>query len=50
VPRSDVGGAPARRTKPDPRMLRLATELIDSLTSDWNPRRYHDTFTEELRE
>jgi DNA end-binding protein Ku len=31
-------------------MLRMATELVDSLTSDWNPRRYHDTFTEELRE
>jgi DNA end-binding protein Ku len=50
VPRSDVGGVPARRPKPDPRMLRMATELVDSLTSDWNPRRYHDTFTEELRE
>jgi DNA end-binding protein Ku len=31
-------------------MLRMATQLVDSLTTDWNPRRYHDTFTEELRE
>jgi DNA end-binding protein Ku len=31
-------------------MLRMATQLVDSLTSDWNPKRYHDTFTEELRQ
>jgi hypothetical protein len=23
---------------------------VDSLTTEWNPRRYHDTFMEELRE
>ena len=50
VPRSDVDGVPDRRTKPDPKMLRMANQLVDSLTTDWNPRRYHDTFTEELRE
>jgi DNA end-binding protein Ku len=31
-------------------MLRMATQLVDSLTGDWDPGRYHDTFTEELRE
>jgi DNA end-binding protein Ku len=50
VARSDVDGVPDRRTKPDPKMLRMATQLVDSLTSDWDPARYHDTFTEELRE
>jgi len=50
VPRSDVDGVPDRRSKPEPRMLRMANQLVDSLTTDWNPRRYHDTFTEELRE
>jgi DNA end-binding protein Ku len=50
VARSDVDGVPDRRTKPDPKMLRMATQLVDSLTSDWDPRRYHDTFTEELRD
>ena len=50
VPRSDVDGVPNRRTKPDPKMLRMANQLVDSLTTDWDPRRYHDTFTEELRE
>ena len=50
VPRFDVEGVPDRRTKPDPKMLGMATQLVDSLTSDWDPARYHDTFTEELRE
>ena len=50
VPRSDVETVPDRRTKPDPKMLGMATQLVDSLTSDWDPARYHDTFTEELRE
>jgi DNA end-binding protein Ku len=50
VARSHVDGVPDRRTKPDPKMLRMATQLVDSLTSDWDPRRYHDTFTEELRD
>jgi DNA end-binding protein Ku len=50
VPRSDVDEVPDRRTKPDAKMLRMATQLVDSLTGAWDPRRYHDTFTEELRE
>jgi DNA end-binding protein Ku len=50
VPRSGVEGVPDRRTKPDPKMLRMANQLVDSLTTDWDPRRYHDMFTEELRE
>jgi DNA end-binding protein Ku len=49
VARSEVDGVPDRRTKPDPKMLRMANQLVDSLTTDWDPRRYHDTFTEELR-
>ena len=49
VPRSDVDGVPDRRSKPEAKMLRMATQLVDSLTSEWNPGQYHDTFTEELR-
>jgi DNA end-binding protein Ku len=49
VPRSDVDEVPARRAKPDPKMLRMATQLVDSLTGEWKPRRYKDTFTDELR-
>ena len=49
VPRKDVEDVPDRRSKPDAKMLRMATQLVDSLTTDWKPERYHDTFTEELR-
>jgi DNA end-binding protein Ku len=49
VPRSDVEEVPDRRAKPDPKMLRMATQLVDTLTGDWRPRDYHDTYTEELR-
>jgi DNA end-binding protein Ku len=49
VPRADVEDVPDRRTKPDAKMLRMATQLVDSLTGDWKPERYHDTFTDELR-
>jgi DNA end-binding protein Ku len=50
VSRRDVEGVPDRRSKPDAKTLRLATQLIDALSSDWNPEAYHDTYTEELRE
>jgi DNA end-binding protein Ku len=49
TPRKDVAEVPDRRTKPDPKMLRMATQIVDSLTSEWKPEQYHDTFTEELR-
>ena len=49
VPRQDVEDVPARRSKPDAKTLRMATQLIESLASDWDPKRYHDTYTEELR-
>lgn len=50
VPRSAVEEIPDRAAEPDPKMLAMATRLVDALTSDWDPFRYHDTFTEELRE
>ncbi len=49
VPRRDIEGLPSRRTKPDPKVLRMATQLLDSLESEWKPEQYHDTYTEELR-
>jgi DNA end-binding protein Ku len=49
VPRSDVEGVPDRRTKPDAKALTLATQIVDSLESDWKPEQYHDTYAEELR-
>jgi DNA end-binding protein Ku len=49
VPRSEVEGLPRRGSKADPKALRMAEQLIDGLSSEWDPRQYHDTFAEELR-
>lgn len=49
VPRRDVDGVPTARSKPAPKELRLATQIVESLASDWKPSRYHDTYTDELR-
>jgi DNA end-binding protein Ku len=49
VPRKDVEDVPQRRSKPDAKMLKMATQLVDALTGDWKPKQYKDTFTDELR-
>jgi DNA end-binding protein Ku len=50
VPRKDIDEVPGRRSKPDAKMLKMATQLVDSLTGDWKPQQYKDTFTDELRD
>ena len=50
VPRKKIDGIPSARSKPAPKELKLASQIIDSLASDWDPKRYHDTYTEELRD
>jgi DNA end-binding protein Ku len=49
VAKADIDEVPSRRSKPAPKELKLATQIIDALESDWNPGQYHDTYTEELR-
>src|SRR5687768_16758895 len=49
VPRAEVEGVPSRRTKPEAKALKLATQIVDSLAGDWKPEQYHDTYAEELR-
>jgi DNA end-binding protein Ku len=49
VPRADVDELP-RRAKPEAKNLRMAVQLLDAMTSEWDPKRYEDTFTEELRQ
>ena len=41
---------PRGRSKPAAKELRLASQIIDALTSDWDPAQYHDTYTEQLRD
>jgi DNA end-binding protein Ku len=50
VPQSDIDRLPRRRAKVDARERRLAAQIVGSLTTDWDPKRYHDTYTEELRD
>jgi DNA end-binding protein Ku len=50
VPRSDVDGIPRRSGKIDPKELRLANQIIDSLSGPWKPQQYRDTYTEQVRE
>jgi DNA end-binding protein Ku len=38
----------AKPKKPEQRELQMAKQLIDSLTSDFEPRKYHDEYREEL--
>jgi len=42
-------GVEKSRAKADAKTLRMATQLIDALSSDWDPGAYHDTYTEDLR-
>jgi DNA end-binding protein Ku len=50
VPQKKIDGIPAARSKPAPKELALASQIIESLASDWDPARYHDTYTEQLRD
>jgi DNA end-binding protein Ku len=49
VPRRDIDELPKRGAKPDTKTLGMATQLLDGLVAEWEPQRYHDTYTEELR-
>jgi DNA end-binding protein Ku len=49
VPQSDVDALPGKGAKADPKELKLASQIIGSLATDWDPKRYHDTYTEELK-
>jgi DNA end-binding protein Ku len=48
VPAADLGGMPDR-VEPSERELELATQIITSMAGEWEPERYHDSFTAELR-
>jgi len=47
VASSDVDGLPVR-VKADARELKMASQLVESLTVEWNPKRYKDTYRESL--
>jgi DNA end-binding protein Ku len=49
VPQEDIDALPGKGAKPEPRELKLASQIIGSLATEWDPKRYHDTYTEELK-
>ena len=49
VPQKDIDALPGKGAKPDPKELKLASQIIGSLATEWDPTRYHDTYTEELK-
>jgi DNA end-binding protein Ku len=49
VPQSDIDGVPDRRPQLKPREKKMALEILDSLTTEWKPSRYHDDYEEQLR-
>ena len=49
VPSTAIESIPNRSGKPRKQEMDLAAQIIDTLASDWEPERYHDTYTEQLR-
>ncbi len=50
VPRSAIDAIPNRRAKAEAKAMRLATQIVDSLAAEWDPKQYHDTYTETLKD
>lgn len=49
VPSSDIELIPTSG-KAGPKERKLAAQIVGSLTTEWEPDRYHDTYTEELKD
>ena len=49
VPQSDVPGIPSRRPAITSREKELARQIVESLERDWDPKRYHDDYEEQVR-
>lgn len=48
VDRTTIDEIPAKADKTDSKALKLAVQIVDTLSSDWDPEQYHDTYVEEL--
>lgn len=48
VPQSTLEGLPGADVEVSPKELSMATQLIESLTEEYKPEQYHDTYREEL--
>ena len=50
VPASEIHEVPTGRSAPKvaPAEVKMASQIIDSLTRDWDPKRYEDTYRVEV--
>src|SRR5438874_3087682 len=48
VPASEVDGAKSRDASVSKREVDMAAQIIDSLTAEWDPSRYRDTYRQEV--
>jgi len=49
VPTSEVkNGSSDKEATPSSREVTMASQIIDSLSSEWDPSRYHDSYREEV--
>src|SRR5436305_2251947 len=49
VPASEVkNGSSSKAASVSKREVDMASQIIDSLTSEWDPKRYHDTYREQV--
>jgi DNA end-binding protein Ku len=49
VPTSEVkNGSSGKAAAPSSREVTMASQIIDSLSAEWDPSRYHDTYREEV--
>ena len=47
---AEIDVFPARKASVSTREKQMAAQIVDSLARDWDPRRYHDDYEEQLRE
>src|SRR5690606_26681875 len=47
---TDIDEIPTGAAKASEKELALATQIIDGLSAPWDPTRYEDTFTDELKD
>ncbi len=50
VPVGDIPGIPDKRAKAPPAQVKMAGQIIESLTRKWDPKRYKDTYRERVLE
>src|SRR5437763_10512484 len=50
VPASEVDGAKSKDASVSKREVDMAAQIIDSLTAEWDPSRYRDTYREQVLE